>query len=129
MRAHAPTGWNLHDVESMADWAEELRAVPSSTVSRYRKTLTECSARLASLTQASPELGIEVTPPRKSSRVSKKVPIDTPEASAATSVPLTSGTVYINTEKVRFFFCSFYLLDIVVVRSLYPKEPSLRAIG
>ena len=107
MRERAPSGWNFGDIQSMTDWAGELRAIPSSTVSRFRQQLIQCDVRLASLTQASIVADPEVTPPRKSSRASKKLPATIPEASAIVSMPPTAGNVYINAERVCLCVCTY----------------------
>jgi hypothetical protein len=104
MREHALTGWDLRNVEPIADWAEELRSIPSSNVSKHRQSLVQCGARVDSLTQATPELDTETTPPRKSSRIRKKTSAKVLEASAPTTVPLKAGDIYINAVKVRLYF-------------------------
>jgi hypothetical protein len=105
MRERSPSGWDFGEIQSMTDWAAELRAIPSSTVSRFRQQLIQCDVRLASLTQPSVAADPEPTPPRKASRSSKKVPVALPEASAIVSMPQKAGIVYVNAESVCSFLC------------------------
>jgi hypothetical protein len=116
MRERAPTGWTLGKLQSMTGWAEELRAIPSTTVSGYRQLLIQCDARLASLSQPSTALVTEATPPRKSSRSSKKGPVDVPEASVVVSPK--AREVFISTQRVCVIDLRLFILlkkNILVV--------------
>lgn len=103
MRERAPSGWNFENMESLLDWAKELKGIPSSTVAKYCKLLSQCQACLNSLSEKSPEHDAEVTP-RKSSRIQKKTSPEVPDASTPTTGPLKTGDTYTNAVKVHVPF-------------------------
>ena len=51
MQEFPPGAWDLEDAESFGDWSDELKAVPSSTLSRHRGTLRNYSAILDTMSQ------------------------------------------------------------------------------
>ena len=67
MMARSLTSWEFSHTQSMTNWAQELAAIPSFTVTRLCIILTDCDARLSILTKST-ELDTDVTP-RKSVRV------------------------------------------------------------
>jgi len=99
MRGRAPTGWSFTNLESLADWAEELRVIQSSMVTRYCQTLAQCQERLTYLARKVPVAEAEAPLPRKSIRVRKTLP-DAPGASVSTSARTKAGEIYINAVKV-----------------------------
>lgn len=101
----------LDDLESLSDWADELKPIPSTTLTSHRRVLATSSARIKRLSEIGPEHAPKTTPVRKSARVSQKQVH--PEArsdlegSPTISAPLKAGDVFINAVKVSDYTLFF----------------------
>lgn len=104
--------WSIENLEALSDWAEELKVVPSTTVTSHRRTLVECAARITRLTTAL-EAEPVPSPPRKSSRILKKPGIDASGTSIPVSRQLKPGETFINAIRVSFDFLMLQVLNIV----------------
>ena len=101
MGVHLLKDWMIPNLQSMADWADELSVIQSSTVAKHHQILAECDARLSSLTQARPGPTPTTTLPRKLSRLHSWK--DSVEVLVPPSTQLKQGEIYVNA-KVRIWF-------------------------
>lgn len=95
------TPWILLNLEHLSDWAEELKAIPGTTVTSHRKLLAECGARVTRLSTARVSEPTP-SPPRRSSRIHKETATETSGASIPVSRPLKTGETFINAVRVSF---------------------------
>jgi hypothetical protein len=100
----APSNFRfLADLESLSDWADELKPIPSTTLTSHRRVLVTFSARLGRLLETGPENTQKTTPVRKSARVSQKQvrpEVRDQESPPLISAPLKAGDIFINAVKV-----------------------------
>lgn len=128
--------WELANIEPLSAWAEELKVIPSTTVTVLRKRLVECDARLLKLTGELAEPEPVPSPPRKSSRTKTKVTSVVTNAPAPTAGPLKPGAIFINSTPVFFFLYWFvrvlkFLPSVIGVlgKSKSASRKSARVLG
>ena len=118
MRERAPAGWSFTNMESLAQWAEELSNIQSSKVTQYRKALVQCESRLVDLARKIPVTEPDTAPSRKSIRVQKKAPVEATASSSTGIAPLKTGDTYVNATKVCFVLSKVLDADNSIVRPL-----------
>lgn len=89
----------LKDIESLADWAEELKPIVSTSLTGYRRTLHSFDARLSSLSEVGLDIGQKTTPVRKSLRVSQRPSRTDQEEPPSSGSVLRPGEIFINAVK------------------------------
>jgi hypothetical protein len=92
--------WHLEDLDSLDDWTDELKGISSSSVSKLRRIMSECSTRIDRVFQARLESELEITPPTPSARARNLPSASSSKSQAPATVQLKEGTVYTNPQKV-----------------------------
>lgn len=96
-----PRAWGFDGMDDVADWADELQHIPSSTLSGHRKAIVACGARIDKLAEAAPPVQ-PVPTPRKSLRTKGKASVEQAEVPIpGDSGSLQPGDVFVNAVKVR----------------------------
>jgi len=93
--------WTLDNLEPLSAWAEELRVIPGTTVTAFRRMLLECDARLGRLTAPAPIIVVKPPAARKSARTRRQPPTEPAVASGSSAPLIQPGQTYVNVVKVR----------------------------
>src|SRR5271156_4418624 len=92
-----PAGsFEISGLESMSSWAEDLKAIPSTTISGHRKILVDCDARVERLLAPPPLSQVRIGTPRKSIRHRPKAMVETAGASGSTETPQKTVDTFVN---------------------------------